>query len=673
MRYLTGRKFSLSILFGILYLQSALAYDISKFEFGKISAKDFMLNADSFDSGASAVVLADIGNTTMDINTNGQFPLVFTRFMRIKILNKNGFDIGNVKILLFKISEKYSDRLISLKASTFNIENGIIAETKLDKKSIFNEKFNYNLDVMKFSLPDLKEGSIFDIEYTIKSPIESEPRPWSFQGNYPCLWNEYLVTIAPPLHYKVNLRGEESFDIDTTMEVKGTFEYREDDTHVRSFAGKTLIRRWVKRNVPALHEEPFVTTMRNYKPEVSFQLEYLQWNEETERQNYLATWNTRCKSLLADPNFGLALKQDDNWIFGDLKNITRDAKSDEEKAIQIFNYIRDNFKVKGDRGIYVDHSLKKVFIAKEGSEAEVNMLLTIMLRKAGIDANPLILSTRENGTVDVYYPLISEYNYVICVAQINDRYVTMDASQPYIGYGILPISCYNGYGHIVNEDFPMPAFFSADSIHESKVTYITIFNDDNGASTGSYKSVLGKYESYDVRKDIFSSSVDVYEKKITANHSPDLVINNFGIDSLRKYEYPLTVHYDFDLKNIPGKDILYFNPLVDEGYKSNPFKSMERHFPVEMPYQTDKTYVLNMEIPVGFQVDELPKSARVTYNNNEGLFEYLMQKGERNLQLIVRIKLNKANFPVNEYGSLRDFFAYVVKKESEQIVFKKIK
>ena len=39
----------------------------------------------------------------------------------------------------------------------------------------------------------------------------------------------------------------------------------------------------------------------------------------------------------------------------------------------------------------------------------------------------------------------------------------------------------------------------------------------------------------------------------------------------------------------------------------------------------------------------------------------------------VRLKFNKAFFPTEEYADLRNFYAYVIKKESEQIVFKKIK
>ncbi len=51
----------------------------------------------------------------------------------------------------------------------------------------------------------------------------------------------------------------------------------------------------------------------------------------------------------------------------------------------------------------------------------------------------------------------------------------------------------------------------------------------------------------------------------------------------------------------------------------------------------------------------------------------MIGKTDDGLQLRCRLKLNKANFEPEDYQTLRDFFAYVVKKEDEQIVFKKIK
>jgi hypothetical protein len=113
--------------------------------------------------------------------------------------------------------------------------------------------------------------------------------------------------------------------------------------------------------------------------------------------------------------------------------------------------------------------------------------------------------------------------------------------------------------------------------------------------------------------------------------------------------------------------------MLGEGYKENPFKAAERQYPVEIPFAIDETYTLNMEVPKGYMVDELPKSAKVLFNTDEGFFEYLIAKDAERVQFRARIKLNKANFKPEDYATLRDFFSFVVKKESEQIVFKKIK
>ncbi|HEX6180744.1 MAG TPA: DUF3858 domain-containing protein, partial [Chitinophagaceae bacterium] len=116
-----------------------------------------------------------------------------------------------------------------------------------------------------------------------------------------------------------------------------------------------------------------------------------------------------------------------------------------------------------------------------------------------------------------------------------------------------------------------------------------------------------------------------------------------------------------------------FNPMMVEGYKDNYFKSEQRMYPVQMPYTIDEIFVFNMEIPAGYDIDELPKSAKVNLNENEGSFEYLISKSGNSILLRSRIKLNKANYLSEDYEGLRSFFDYVVKKHSEQIVFKKKK
>lgn len=111
---------------------------------------------------------------------------------------------------------------------------------------------------------------------------------------------------------------------------------------------------------------------------------------------------------------------------------------------------------------------------------------------------------------------------------------------------------------------------------------------------------------------------------------------------------------------------------MGEGYKTNPFTALTRNYPVEMPFKLDELIVLNMEVPAGYKVDELPKSVKLSLNDTEGMFEYIVTSDGKMIQLKCSIQLNKANFEPEDYETLRDFFAYIVKKESEQFVFKKL-
>jgi hypothetical protein len=671
------RKFSLLVFCTFVSLYNLDAQVKPGYNFGKITPADFNMSLEKFDSGANAVIITDIGRTGFEANNNGFFTLIFTRYMRVKIMNKNGFDVGNYTIYLYHDNEGSYEKLSSVKGSTFNLENGVVNETKLDDKSVFKENYSKHVDRQKFSMPALKEGAIYDLEYTIKSPFSSQLQPWAFQGEYPRIRSEYTVTIAFPFHYVMLVKGDQNFDVNTNKTVFESYTIRENNgtgrDELTQLSGNSIQQHWVKKNVPALREELYTTTLDNYNSGVSFQLNYFQWTNESERHNHMNTWPAVTKTLLEDEEFGLMLSRENSWMADELNIIMAGANSDEQKTYKIYSYVRDNFKSSSNEGLYAHSSLKDIFKKREGNVAEINLLLIAMLRKAGITADPMILSTRDNGIANVNYPLMREYNYVICVVYLTGKFFELDASQPYIGFGQLPDACYNGFGHIINEQKPLPVELSADSVSESSLTSVLIFNDDKGKSSGGYKCIFGKSGSYDTRQEIFGSSQKTCEKKIQTSAGSDISIENFGVDSLKKYDFPLTLHYDFDLNNVASSDILYFSPMMGEEYKTNPFKSIERHYPVEMPYRIDETYILTMDIPEGYVIDEIPKSARVMYNENEGMFEYLIQKGETNLQLRVRLKLNKAFFPTDEYNTLRDFFAYVVKKESEQIVFKKMK
>ncbi|MCH5600376.1 DUF3858 domain-containing protein [Niabella ginsengisoli] len=161
-------------------------------------------------------------------------------------------------------------------------------------------------------------------------------------------------------------------------------------------------------------------------------------------------------------------------------------------------------------------------------------------------------------------------------------------------------------------------------------------------------------------------------KETKKRYSFPINIKNEFLDSLNKLENPVSIGYDIAF-DFDDQDIVYLNPMFAEATTKNPFSAAERRYPVEMPFKISENYVLNMDIPKGYKVDELPKSARVRLNESDGMFEYLISADDKKIMLNCKINLNKATFPAEDYQSLREFFGYVIKKQSEQIVLKKIK
>jgi hypothetical protein len=343
-----------------------------------------------------------------------------------------------------------------------------------------------------------------------------------------------------------------------------------------------------------------------------------------------------------------------------------------QKAQKIYAYVRDNFTCTYHSGLWCTQALKTTFKNKNGTTAELNLLLTAMLHHEKIDADPVILSTRQHGFTNTMYPMLDRFNYVISRAYIDSSVYYLDASDRWMGFGRLPQKCYNGYARVVSHN-PRAVFLFADSMVESKITLAIISMEGKGALAARVQSKPGYFESSTIREKVQEKGQPDFLKGIQTGYSTDAVVTNLTFDSLKAPELPLGISYDVKINVDSTNDLIYFNPLMSEGYKENPFKASERSYPVEMPYAMDETYTMTMDVPEGYDVDEIPKSARVKFNDDEGSFEYLVVHQGDAIQLRSRIKLRKATFTPEDYGPLREFFGFVVKKQNEQIVFKKKK
>ncbi|HVU96631.1 MAG TPA: DUF3857 domain-containing protein [Puia sp.] len=666
----------LSILCLCLLYTICHAQGKAKDTWGKIGPEDFSAtNAPSIvAANASAIILSDQGFINFVGNKVGWFSHVYQRHTRIKILNKSALALATVAVEFYAPDEN-PEKLTDVKASAYNLENGQVTETKLESKDIFEERVNKQYSKIKFSIPGVKEGSIIEYSYRLTSPYDQLPS-WEFQWeDYPCLYSDLQVEIPQTMLYVLVRQGVHPYAVDKGSE--GHINYLVTQKSEASLGGTdqsltvsatTVKHEWTMKDLPAFGSERFLTTADNYIDKISFQLSG--WNGGEEVHPTTNTWAKATEELLNREDFGGAISADNSWMDVTLDKVAPGTLTPLEQARAIYYYVSRHFTCTNHYDFHVRTNLHDVVKKSSGTVGDINLLLVAMLRRKGMTVDPVLLSTRDHGFNLSSYPILQKLNYVVAQLRIDGRTFYLDAAYPQLGFGQLAGACYNGHARVISKEDSASLWFWADSLKESKFTVVMLSGTDKGLE-GTWQSTLGKEESYQTRIKIAESGVESYFKNIQTAWGEDGAISNPGIDSIDRPEDPVKIHYDFEMKTSADAGTLYINPILGGGWHENPFAAADRKYPVEMPYVIDETYILSMQLPEGFAVEEVPKSTRVMYNGDQGSFEYLVQQTGDQLQLRARLKLNRATFQPEDYSSLRDFFGFVVKKENEQIVLKK--
>ncbi len=657
----------------VLFLMASVMYAQEKSpfaKFGKITQEHLQKKIYAVDSSANAVVLSDIGEAAVEGNSKGWFSISFVRHRVVHILNKNGYDEANIEVPLYTDGD-VEEKLTDVKAVTYNLENGKVVEMKLEKSAVFTEKRNKNLIVRKFTFPHVKEGSIIEYEYKVMSDVMWNLDPWYFQGSSPVIWSEFILSVPQFFTYTFISHGYHSLHINERKDRQSGFTVADSRTSGAteriSFNSGITDYRWVMKDLPALKEENFTSTLTNHTSGIEFQLS--SQNAPLAPRSYRNTWTGLTKELLDSEFFGGALNNNNGWMSEDVKPLLAGATDETEKARKLFAFVRDNFTCTDHSALGMDQSLKNVLKAKKGNVAEINLLLTAMLKYADLKADPIILSTTGHGYAVEMYPMISRFNYVICQVQCGDKTYYLDASRPRMGFGKLPLECYNGHARIVNNEAG-PVYFSPDSVMEKKVSAIFLGNVDRKWA-GNMTQTPGYYESQGIRSKIKESGEEAFFKEIQKEYGEDVKIRDPHIDSLSNFEQPLCLIYQIELGK-PTEDVIYINPMFGERWKKNPFVSAQRYYPVEMPYTMDETVVVTLQVPDGYVVDEIPKQiVAKTDDQNSAYFEYRISYSGSTISMRSRIRITRTFFSNEEYEILREFFNLIVNKHNEQIVFKK--
>ncbi|MFM2305787.1 MAG: hypothetical protein RLZZ367_456 [Bacteroidota bacterium] len=636
---------------------------------GKVAPAQFKQRYCPIDSAANAMVLFSKG--TIEFKGDyGEFYVYYRKQYRIQILNKQGFDEANKSIVYY--SRGNVEAVFDFKAQTLNADDkGNIVATKLDGKLITEEKLDDRFTVRKFVFPDIKEGSIIEYDYTIRSQNYRFIDDWDFQSD------------IPTLRSSVNMRCPEFLKFVTVAQVPMGLDEHKADEFLESYQASLLGYKnsdrvdvkctdalYAINNVPALKAEKYITTMKDYEARISFVLSSISLPGRT-KEEFSDNWSTVAKELMRSQFFGLYL----NGLGEHLKiakELTHNIASKQERAKIIYNHVSHHIKWDKKFRVLPSDNLAKSYKNGTGSSADINMILLDMLNAAGVTARPVLISTREHGSIKKVFPDLQQFNHVLVEAELDSNTICMDAIGAARPWYLPSVHSLNFIGLRIEDNVAnwiniVPSKGSSSSLVS------TIELDKSGGIAGKMILQANDYEAEGLRNALASKDIGECIKAETVI-TDGLEIASPVVENKDETEKKLRITFSVK-KNAADEnaDIIYLNPFLAKFRNDNPFKLSKRTYPINFAYPFEETIKVSVKIPEGYVVTDAPKSMNVKLDNNAAGFVFLIAKTESNIQITSTLKISEAEYNAEYYENLKSIFAHAVEAYNSVIVLEKKK
>lgn len=645
-------KKALIVLFFLGFAELSIAQD---YKFGKVSEEELSETVYALDSSANAAILYK-KRSSFFTYLDGGINLTTDYHFRIKIYNKEGIDWATHKEFLSK-SGGDREQFSSLKAVTYNLIDGKIDETKLDKKEVFKERVHDNLSSVKFTMPNVKDGAVIEYKYRVTSPFFWKIDDVVAQYGIPIKKLDVSIALWEYFKFSTMAKGYYLLDVKTSQKFN------------RDFDTNDVLKTINQDHIPAVKEEAYVNNINNYRAGIAFEISQFIIPGRV-YENYATSWDDVVKNIYKSENFGGQLGKL-RFLSDDLEAIKLAATTDEQKIAAALAYVKSKIAWNGFNGKYSSSGLKKAVEEGSGNSADVNLLLIGVLQELGLNANPLLVSTRSNGVV--LFPSEEGFNYVVAAIEGENSVLVIDATEKYSVPGILPERVLNWKGRIVREN-GSSTWVELKNSQPSKVdTNLSITINDDGTLKGMSRTRYVNYAAMEYR----DKNNKVVEDDLIASleiKNGDIMIDEFKIQNKKEFYKPVIELFTFE-----GEDMIeeignqmMFQPLFFKALTENPFKIDERSYPIDFGSPFEFKNSIRITVPNGYEIVSVPETMAIGLPNQMGVYKFVINQQGNSIMVMTVFKMNTPIYPANEYKPLKEFYSAMVNKSLENVVIKKI-
>ncbi|MBV8390339.1 MAG: DUF3857 domain-containing protein [Mucilaginibacter sp.] len=612
--------------------------------FGNIDTADLKLTSCEFEKDANAMVLFDRAKVNFSLSGT----LVMERHKRIKIFNDKGKEQGNIKI---EYDNVYGvEHIYNVEAQTINLENNKIVITKIDPKLFYFQHTDNRRDELVFSFPNVKAGSVIEFRYGFVRNISLNFPAWYFQSEIPSRYSEFDAYFDPKLKFSAATKTSKPFARDTAVPFG----------HI-----------WVVKDISSAKEESFMRAKGDALESVALSLNEVEgFNGKT--VHLYDTWEATGRKLANEKDYSKMFDQH----LGDEDDLIKQAailKTDDEKIAFLYNKVKTTMSWNGYEHWASKDGIKSAWKKKSGNSAEINAILYHLLKKSGVKAYPMIVSTRDNGLLQPDFVDIFQINNLVTYVPVDSaKYYVLDATSKFETYNQIPFNLLNSYGLCLDkEKDKYDMVFLKTSAPSKEVIIVTGDIGADAKMQGSANIVSYGYNRTGKLEVLKTVDEKKYEEFLTEKDN-NLKLSNLKSENMEVDTLPLKQSFDFTYELNNTDNYLLFSPNIFTTLHINPFLSEERTSTIDFGYTNSHVIIGTYKIPQGYKVESLPKNANMIIADKSIRFKRMLGLEGDSIQLKYEISISRTKFLRSEYPDLHEFYKKMYDLLNEQIVLKKI-
>jgi hypothetical protein len=619
-----------------------------------ISPDELKMTSEPKALGAPAIFLY----RQVDRDDNGPSEAVYAR---IKILTEEGRKYADVEVPF----DKATERVQGIQARTIHPDGSIVKfDGTVYEKPIVQAR-GVKWLAKTFTMPDVRVGSI--IEYRYRHEFQ-----WGFVSNSHWILSQNLFTKDA----KFSLDPYRAFYLRYSWPIglpTGTDPPKDERGKIRLES----------RDVPA-----FVT--EDYMPpenELKFRVDFIYVSDfdprpEKDPDVFWKKYGKRIYHVVDDfVDKRRAMTEAVAQIVdpGDSPEVKLHKIYERTLRVRNLSFERQKSQQEADReNLKTAKNVEDLWKQGYGDGNQITWLFLALVRAAGIQADPVIVSTRDVRFFNYRTQNPAELNSNVVLVTLNGKEMFLDPGTAFAPFGLLPWSETAVRGRRLDKDggtwVDTPPTETAESRVERKGTLKLATNGTlEGKMTVTFTGQEALWRRHEERNEDDAGRKQFLEDEIKADVPSGIVVELANRPDWNSASPALVAEYDLKIPgwaSIAGQRAVMPVGLFG-GQDKRTFQHQTRDHPLYFEFRHQSADDVTIELPPNWQVNSSPQPTRA----NRKVLDYASSSEVNNGSLHLKRELTVAALLVESkyYGAMHDFFEIVRTGDEGQIILTPVK